>query len=209
MVSCLTLVRNSHARAGSEREFSHTICGLSISSEHAGPDLFAADPEAATCEHCRRALSSVSRSGMSPEPAIDRKSLATRMVALLSANDAGGLAETIGGKLAGDFALERVGRLHDMFPAWQAVIDELIADGESVVVRYHVSCTDAFGLLGTSGEVTRQGQLIIVRVAGNRVVEVNPIVDDFAIWIDASRPRFTSPGCACHPGAPVGFQCTT
>ncbi len=39
MVSRLTLVRKSHARAGRDREFSHTLCGLSISSEHAGPDL--------------------------------------------------------------------------------------------------------------------------------------------------------------------------
>jgi len=67
------------------------------------------------------------------------------MVAQLSANDARGLAGSIGGKLASDFALERVGRLHDMFPAWRAVIDELIADGETVVLRYHVTCTDASG----------------------------------------------------------------
>ena len=43
MVSCLTLVRNSHARAGRDRVFSHSLCGLSISSKHDGPDLFAAD----------------------------------------------------------------------------------------------------------------------------------------------------------------------
>jgi hypothetical protein len=96
-----------------------------------------------------------------------------------------------------------------MFPAWQAVIDELIAERETVVLRYHVTCTDAFGLLGSSGPATRRDQAVIVRVARHRVVEVSAIVDDFGIWVDISPPRYVSSECACHPGAPAHFQCTT
>jgi len=208
MVSCLTLVRNSHARAGRDREFSHTLCGLSISSEHAGPDLFAADPKAATCEHCKRALSSIERPDMPRETAADPKSVVVRLIGQLNGNDAHGLAQSIGGKLAADVTPARLRRLHDLFPTWQAVIDELIAERETVVLRYHVICTDPFGLLGFSDTVNRQGQAVIVRVDRRRVVEVIVIVDDFAIWTDISPQEFKS-GCACHPGAPAHFQCTT
>jgi hypothetical protein len=185
------------------------MCGLSISSEHAGPDLFATDPQAVTCEHCRQALSSAERSAMSPEPVGDSKSMVASLIAQLNANDARGLALSLGGELARRFTPTRLGRLHDMFPAWQAVIDELIAEGATVVVRYHVTCTDAFGLLGSSGPATRRDQAIIVRVARHRVVDVSAIVDDFGLWVDISPSKYVSSGCACHPGAPAHFQCTS
>jgi len=209
MVSCLTLVRNSHALAGRECEFNHTMCGLSISSEYAGSDLFATDPKAVTCEHCRQALSSVDRSKTSPEPVGDPKSLVARLIAQLNANDPRGLALSLDGKLANHFTPARLSRLHVMFPAWQAVIGESIAEGETVVLRYHVTCTDAFGLLGASGPATKRGQVAIFRLSRHRVVEVSAIVDDFGIWAEVSPPKYTSLRCACHPGAPADYQCTT
>lgn len=209
MVSCLTLIRNSHALAGRQGEFNHTMCGLSISSEHAAPNLFADDADAVTCAHCRQALSSVGTSEMSNASAVDPKSLVIRLIAQLNANDVLGLAQSIGGELASEFATSRVRRLHEMFPGWKASIGELIAEGETVILHYHVACTDAFGLLGSGGPVTRSNQAIIVRVARQRVIGVKTIVDDFGVWSDISSPKYIRSNCACHPDAPSHFQCTT
>jgi len=184
------------------------MCGLSISSEHAGPDLFAADPDAATCEHCKRALSSADRPDMLRETADDPKTLVARLIGQLNANDAQGVVRSVGGKLADDLTAARVRRLHDLFPTWQAVIDQLIAEGDTVVLRYHVTCTDPFGFLGFGTPVRRSGQVVIVRVDQHRIIDVNAVVDDFALWVDISPPKFTAK-CACHPGAAADFQCTT
>jgi predicted ester cyclase len=209
MVSCLTLVRNTHILAGQERELSHTVCGLSIASVHVRSDLFVDDPGTATCKHCQQAQVSAHRPDVSSKPTRDPKPLVARLIEQLNANDAPGLERSIGGRLAGDFTPERLKRLHQMFPAWQATIDELIAEGDNVVLRYHVTCTDAFDLLGSGGLATKRGQLVILRLDGHRVIDVSAIVDDFGLWVDIAHPTYTSRGCVCHPGAPANYQCTT
>jgi hypothetical protein len=54
MVSCLALLQRTHALREQVGEFSHTACGLVISVRHADRDLFAADPDSASCEQCQQ-----------------------------------------------------------------------------------------------------------------------------------------------------------
>ena len=54
MVSCLTLIRQTHALREQVGEFNHTACGLAVSSRHSDRELFAADPDSATCEQCQQ-----------------------------------------------------------------------------------------------------------------------------------------------------------
>lgn len=56
MVSCLALIHRTHAFHGRTGEFSHTACGLGISLRHTEGNLFAVDPESASCEACQQAL---------------------------------------------------------------------------------------------------------------------------------------------------------
>jgi hypothetical protein len=68
MVSCLALLHRTHALRGQTGEFSHTACGLGISIRHTERDLFAVDPESASCEQCQQALEAQRTAG-SPEAA--------------------------------------------------------------------------------------------------------------------------------------------
>jgi|HubBroStandDraft_2_1064218.scaffolds.fasta_scaffold698539_2 hypothetical protein len=56
MVSCLAVLHSTHLPMGFVGEFGRTECGLLIPSRHEEQDLFAADFDTATCEHCREAL---------------------------------------------------------------------------------------------------------------------------------------------------------
>jgi len=209
MVSCLTLVSNVHARAGKEHGFDHTMCGLAIPSEHVGQGMFATSGDEITCALCLRAAAPANRSSAARERPSDPKMLVERLVDNLNANDPSRLAQCFAGRLAADFTAGRLVRLHDMFPGWRAEIDELIAENEAVVLRYHVTCADPFGLFQSKEASADRGQAVIFRLSGLRVVDVSPIVDDFGIWQNIAPPGYAARRCSCHPNAPADFQCTT
>ena len=54
MVSCLALLHRTHALREQVGEFNYTACGLVVSSRHTERDLFAADPDSASCEQCQQ-----------------------------------------------------------------------------------------------------------------------------------------------------------
>ena len=66
-----------------------------------------------------------------------------------------------------------------MFPGWHATIDDMIAEDGRVVALYHVNRGDG---LADSADPTRTTQTVIFRVAGQRIVAAQAIVDDFALW---------------------------
>jgi hypothetical protein len=61
MISCLSLVRESHVRMRRDGGASVTACGLSIAEEHVGEGMFAAEAAAATCRICRQSTAAASR----------------------------------------------------------------------------------------------------------------------------------------------------
>ena len=188
MVSCLGLIHDSHALAGRQGHFSHTACGLSIGDSYVTPGLFAADGATISCERCRRAMHA-HRPEADTTLLADPKSVIARLVEqVLNANDGAGLADAMDGTPASGFAAQRLHRLHELFPTWRATIDELIAEGDKVVLRYHVACNDAFGLLGHVGAIVKHNQMLIFRTSQGRVLDVQAIVDDFGLWSDMSQP---------------------
>lgn len=54
MASCLGLLHRTHVLREQVGELRHTACGLAISIQHSDRDLFAADPDSASCEQCRQ-----------------------------------------------------------------------------------------------------------------------------------------------------------
>lgn len=208
MVSCLTLVSNVHALAGQQHGFSHTACGLAIASEHIRDGMFATSSDQVSCASCLQAAAAAARPSNAGELPADPKALVTRLVGVLNAQDSQGLAQCFGGRLAADFTPGRLARLHEMFPGWRAEIDELIAERETVVLRYHVTCVDAFGLFQLEQANIERDQTVIFRLSEQRVVDVSAIVDDFGLWQNVAPPAYVA-RCACHPDAPANFQCTT
>ena len=56
MVSCLALLRRTHALHRRADDFCYTACGLGIPISDSDENLFAIDPESASCEQCQQAL---------------------------------------------------------------------------------------------------------------------------------------------------------
>ncbi len=198
MVSCLALIQASHWLM-SQRDGLHiTACGLALAREHIEPQTFAADAAGVSCKQCQamgqppRASESTHR--LRPTP----KSLLTQLVEdILNANSTAHLAQVAQDRLAATLAPKRLNRLHELFPSWHMTIDDLIAEGDSVFARYRVACIDAFGLLGPPGPLVKEGQALIAQMAGEQLVDVRAIVDDFGIW---DGPSGSPPGtdrCAC------------
>jgi hypothetical protein len=71
VVSCLALLHRTHALSGQACELRHTACGLGISIRFAEGDLFAVDPESATCEQCQMALEADGAARPSEAPGFD------------------------------------------------------------------------------------------------------------------------------------------
>lgn len=188
MLSCLSLMHHTHVRVARDGEYHRTACGLSVADEFVESGLFA---DAATCDNCCRAIESRGRQAGTTAPLLANPKAVVRRLfdQVLNANEPDGLAALLGERLVTDFSAHRLNRLHEMFPSWRATIDDLIAEGESLVTRYRVDCTDAFGLTGAAGPTRKTNQTVIFRVAERRIVHVEAIVDDFGQWTDISCAR--------------------
>jgi|SRR5882757_1459837 len=189
MLSCLSLISDTHVRVARDGEAHRTACGLSVMDEYVEPGLFvasglfAAAADTATCVGCRRAggratPTEAARTDLErTDPPADPKSLARRLFEqVLNANAPDGLAELLDAGLLDGFPAHRVDRLHGLFPGWHATIEDLIAEGDRVVVRYRVDLPAE----------RASGQTVILRTAGHRIVQVEAIVDDFALWAAVS-----------------------
>jgi hypothetical protein len=73
MVSCLALLHRTHAPWGQAGGLRHTACGLGISIRDVDVDLFAVDPESASCEQCQLALVAHRAARPSEAPGLDPK----------------------------------------------------------------------------------------------------------------------------------------
>jgi predicted ester cyclase len=209
MVSCLAVLHHTHARLGPMGEFGRTQCGLVIPSRHQERDLFAVDPDMASCEDCQRALEARSAPATSDAGAFDAKALVAHFLEqVVNRNDATGWVDALGDNLSESHSPERLGRLHELFPTWQATVDELIAEGDRVVARYRVAYTDPFTLLGAGAPVLKTDQVVIVRLHGRHIVEFRAIVDDFGIWKEAGLWRSEETRQAAYGIALCGSQCS-
>ena len=192
MVSCLTLLGSTHARARSDAGTAQTLCGLVIAESDSTPAMFAQEASAATCTRCRDRLriaaASTAQAARAP-PAWDVGASVEHLIARLNANDSAGLASILGGRLLESLSAQRMDRLHQLFPAWCATADEVITDRSSAVLRYRVSFVDSCGLLGSQGPASRAGQCVIFRLANDRLVDAFPVVDDFAFWSSGDGPQ--------------------
>jgi predicted ester cyclase len=168
-------------------EIRHTACGLGTSIRHTERDLFAVDPESASCEQCRQALETQGAAESPEVTGVDAKTLVRRFLErVINANDAAGWDRAVGDEVSEVWSSGRLNRLHELFPTWHATIDELIAEGGSVVMRYRVSCADPGRLLGPCVQAVKTDQLVIVRLSGRRISGFRAIVDDFGIWQEST-----------------------
>ncbi|MCJ0764918.1 nuclear transport factor 2 family protein [Variovorax terrae] len=195
MVSCLTLLNSTHVLAGHVEGLNHTLCGLAIAEADTQPGLIASVPGAATCQRCQSMLHVGAMSHVAQERPLDTRTLVKRLIDRLNANDSTHLEKMLDGPLLGALSSQRLGRLHELFPGWHATVDELIAEEGSAVLRYQVSCSDAFGLLGCIGPSVKTGQAVVLRLANHRITDACPIVDDFAFWSGLAK---TSDAACAH-----------
>jgi len=193
MVSCLTLLGSTHLRLDQAGGLARTLCGLAMAEADVHSGVFAREAAAATCAHCLDVSRSGSASAVVGDLRQGTRALITRLLDQLNAEDATGLSAILGGRLLESITAQRLQRLHQLFPAWCASVDELIMDEGNAVLRYRVACLDACGLLG-GAEVSGKAQCVIFRSANHRLVDAFPIVDDFAFWSSAAMPR--TAGCA-------------
>ncbi|MES2184607.1 MAG: nuclear transport factor 2 family protein [Pseudomonadota bacterium] len=198
MVSCLTLVDNTHALAPGDTDFHRTLCGLAVAITGTSGDLFASAPSAATCPRCRRKLEFAAASAAPEEKRPATRSLVLSLVRQLNTGRLEGPDALLAGPFLASFTSQRVERLHQLFPGWHASVEELIVDESSCLLRYGVECLDAFGLLGPAGPRSKTGQAVILRLADGRVTDASPLVDAFAFWAAAAH-RFDTTCAHCIP----------
>ena len=188
MVSCLTLLNCAHALVDQRDGLSFTACGLSIADRHVDKTLFAEAIDAVTCQQCRQ---QITRDSNKPQQPVVRhpKAVVTQLIEqAINERDADCLAMTIGGELASRFRMERITRLHELFEGWHADIGELIAENQTVVARYAVSCVDRFGLLASPQTRLERQQAVIFQVRDGRAMDASAIVDDFGLWDSSAGP---------------------
>ena len=182
MVSCLTLLNCAHSLADQRDGLSLTACGLSIADRHVEKSLFAETSDAVTCQQCRQQITRDNSTPQQPAALHPKAVVAQLIEQAVNKPDADCLAMTIGGDLATRFGMERVMRLHELFEGWHATIGELIAESETVVARYAVTCVDRFGLLAPPQTRLERQQTVIFQVREGRVTDARAIVDDFGVW---------------------------
>jgi len=179
MLSCLSLLHHTHVRVARHGDFHRTACGLSVTD---GAGLFVDTAEAATCDRCRCSVEPrTRRAGAAPLPSDPKSVIRWLFDQVLNATDRDGLDAMLDDGRLTDFPY-RLNRLRALFPSWHATIDDLIAEDGRVVARYHVDCSDVFGLADAAGGTHKANQIVIFRVVGRRIVHVQTIVDDFALW---------------------------
>jgi predicted ester cyclase len=205
MVSCLAVLHNTHVPAGSAGEFGRTECGLMIPCRHEGRDLFAVDFDAVTCEHCLEAVDGRKLSTALEGERVDAKTLVAKFLEQMGTQgDVAGWGDVLGDNLSVTKALKRRSRLHELFPTWRAIVDELIAEGDRVVARYRVGFTDPFNLLGSAAPPVRKDQVVIVRLRDRKIIEFQSIVDDFGVWTEADIQEFAQAERHTHELASCG-----
>lgn len=194
MVSCLALLHETHAPRTSDGSRRVTACGLAMEEADVRPGLFA---EGQATPTCRRCVAAAAAAQPQPDAARDAKSLVMLLFdGVLNANDPARLGACADQALAAKLPASRLVRLHELFPSWRATIVNLIAEGDSVFVRYSVACVDAFGLLGPAGPARKEGQAVIASVSSGRLVAVHAVVDDFSLW-SGGGPACAAAACAC------------
>ena len=198
MVSCLTLVNNTHALAPGDADFHRTLCGFAVATTDTPRDLFASAPSTATCPRCRRKLELAPASGAREEKRPATRSLVLSLVRQLNTGCLEGLDALLAGPFLASFTSQRVERLHQLFPGWHASVEELIIDESSCLLRYGVEYVDAFGLLGPAGPGSKTGQAVIFRLADGRMTDASPLIDEFAFWAAAAH-RFDTACAHCIP----------
>ncbi|MES2958275.1 MAG: nuclear transport factor 2 family protein [Pseudomonadota bacterium] len=197
MMTCLSLNESTHVLARTVDQINQTLCGLALAAEQTPQGLFAQALKEVTCIRCQSALEPAADPRAPLAPAQDSRLLVHRLLDRINANDAAGMEGLVSGPLLGALSASRMARLHALFPGWRASVDEIIGDESSVVLRYRVGFTDAFGLLGPAGPSSTGQQAIVFRVSNARLDAVCPIVDDFSFW---SAPAKAVAGCAdCPP----------
>ena len=182
MVSCLTLLHDSHILSRRVGGMRVTACGLAIADEHAREGLIAGDPGAVSCRSCREA----GEAGASEAPRQPRAFADWLMARVVNGNRPDALVGAMSADLAARFRPMRIARLHELFPDWHGTVADVIADGDRVMLRYHASCEDRSGLLGDAGACERRDQLVILRLQSGRLVEIVPIRDEFGLWTVAA-----------------------
>lgn len=196
MMTCLTLVGNTHVPASGDAGFHRTLCGFAVAIADTSSDIFAAAPSTATCPRCRHKLELAAAVGAREKKRPASRSLVLSLVRQLNAGRLDDLDGLLAGQLLTSFTSQRVERLHHLFPDWHASIEELIADESSCLLRYSVEYVDAFGLLGSAGPSSKTGQAIILRLADGRLTDASPLVDDFMFWAAAAH-RFDTACAHC------------
>lgn len=185
MVSCLLLLRDSHIRVRREGGINVTACGMSLEDEHVGAHLFAADPREATCPSCIAVRDRQRRPDDGAAP-IDPRAFALWFIDMLNRADVTALAGVMQPEFAARVPPARLVRLHALFPGWRARVEETIAQGDCIVVRYDVDFGDPARLLG---ERAGRDQAIVLRLRGSVLTDVTAIVDDFDLWARARQPE--------------------
>lgn len=195
MVSCLVLLHRTHVFQGQVGDFRHTACGLGIPVQHADENLFAADPAAASCEQCQSALEAQGAATFVRAAPFDPKAAVIHFLEqVVNLNDAAGWANAFGEDLRAAWPTERLNRLHELFPGWRATVDEVIAEGDRVVVRYQVVYTDPYELIDAAPPTVITDQVIIVRLSGQQIVAIRAVADDFWIWREGAHRNTQAAG---------------
>lgn len=194
MVSCLLLMRASHIRVRSEQGGNVTACGLSLEDEHVGADLFAAEASNATCPSCIAARDGARTAGTGA-PADPHAFALWLFEKALNRQDPALLAQVMHPDFAQRLPPSRLARLHALFPGWRAQVEETIAQGDCILVRYDVAFADPAGLLGSDGTAGGK-QAIILRLQGTVLIDVTVIVDDFDLWPRAHQGTEPRPAAA-------------
>ena len=69
------------------------------------------------------------------------------------------------------------------FPDWTTIIDDLISEGEKVVIQWHSQGTHTGDGMGTpSGKQVRLNGITIVRVVAGKIAEFWKKDNSFAVW---------------------------
>jgi len=111
MMTCLTLVGNTHVPASGDAGFHRTLCGFAVAIADTSSDIFAAAPSTATCPRCRHKLELAAAVGAREKKRPASRSLVLSLVRQLNAGRLDDLDGLLAGQLLTSFTSQRVERL--------------------------------------------------------------------------------------------------
>ena len=179
MIHCLSLIDQSHIRAGADGDRAFTSCGLSIAIGSEPAVRFVDDDAEPSCARCKNRVAAFRSLGNS---ALSGKAVPIALLEYaLTKNDAAAAAELIA--TPQEDIQGALTRLHEIFPKWTATITELIEEGPRIFARFRVAANDGLGLLcNEPGMHVVRDELAIFVIAKGKVVAVDAVRDSFAIW---------------------------